>query len=265
MDRAAAKEDGKVSPGAKPELTKAAIRYHELHRHGAVRVELLKAPQIALRLMVAHVLAGSSLWEVKPETQNANRNEAIADSIDTSKAQIAFAKEREAVKKLLGIEDDRVFLIERHWSGESQLPAIFARLLRLNDKEALRVLSFAMGETLASGTPVVEALGHILEVDMADWWRPEDAFFDLLRDKAAINAMVAEVAGKRAAKTCAAKTGKAQKDTIKAFLEGRGGAPGPEGWLPRTMWFPMQGYTKRKGLSPAEQWEEIGKLFEVAS
>ena len=266
LDRAAAKARGQVTANPKPELTKAAIRYCALHRHNAVRAELLKAPQVALRLMVAHVIAQSSLWDVEPETQNSYGNEPTAKSIEASKAQRAFAEEREAIKTLLQIEDDRRFLIENRWgSGEPDLPALFARLLHLSDKEVMRVLAFAMGETLAAGTALVEVLGHILKVDMADWWQPEEAFFDLLRDKAAINGMLAEVAGKRTAKDRAAKTSKVQKEAIKACLEGRSGAEKPEAWLPRYMHFPMGAYTKRKGLPAVEQWQSVGKLFETAS
>ena len=262
LDKAAAKANGEITANPKPELTKAAIRYFDLHRHNAVRVELLKAPQVALRLMVAHVIAGSDLWEVKPEPQRTNGSEAIAESIEASKAQKAFAKEREAVKTLVGLDDGCEFLMADSWVSKApELPAVFARLMQLNDKEVMRVLSFAMGETLAAGTSVIEALGAILSVDMASWWEPEDAFFDLLRDKAAINAMVGEVAGQRTAKDQLTKTAKVQKDTIKGCLEGRNGAKKPENWLPRYMGFPMQGYTKRKGLPAVERWAAIKKLF----
>lgn len=265
LDRAAAKANGEVTAEPKPELTKAAIRYCELHRHNAVRVELLKAPEVAMRLMVAHAVASAGLWEVKPEIQNANRNQAVAASVAASKAQEAFVKEREAVKKLLQLDDGRSLLIAWYeGSRERELPGVFARLLQLSDKEVMRVLAFVMGETLASGTPMVEALGHILSVDMAAWWEPEDAFFDLLRDKAAINAIVAEVAGKRTAKDRAGKTAKAQKDTIRGYLQGRNGSSSPEGWLPRYMHFPMRTYTKRKGMQPVEQWEAVRKLFDAA-
>ena len=53
-----------------------------------------------------------------------------------------------------------------------------------------------------------------------------------------------------------------QKETIKGFLEGRNGAKKAEGWLLRYMHFPMQGYTKRKGLPAVEQWKSVSKLFE---
>ena len=79
LDRAAAKAEGKLDGKAgadpKPELTKAAIRYCELHRHNAVRMELLKAPDTALRVIAAHMIAGSGLWDVRPESQDAARND----------------------------------------------------------------------------------------------------------------------------------------------------------------------------------------------
>lgn len=265
LDKAAAKAKGEIKADPKPELTKAAIRYCELHRHNAVRVELLKAPQIALRVMVAHVIAGSGLWEVRPETQKTNGS-AIAASVRDSKAQGAFAKERDAVTALLQLEDDSAYLLNDSPFGDGpDLTAVFARLIQLTDKQVMRVLAFAMGESLASGTAIVEALGNILNVDMAAWWEPEEALFELLRDKSAINAMVAEVAGKRSAQAHAASTAKVQKDVIKACLSGAHGRTKVDGWMPRYMRFPMQGYTKRKGLPPVEQWQARAKLFKAAS
>ena len=84
----------------------------------------------------------------------------------------------------------------------------------MTDKDVLRVLTSLMAESLPAGSAEVEALGHILEVDMDKWWAPDDAFFDLLRDKGAINAMVEEVAGNRTAAQYRTDTAKAQKDVI---------------------------------------------------
>jgi ParB family chromosome partitioning protein len=78
---------------ARPELTKAAENYLALHRHAIVRAELLSRPQVALRLAVAHMVAGSPLWSIKPDPQRADKEE-IADSVRTSTAQAAFEAER---------------------------------------------------------------------------------------------------------------------------------------------------------------------------
>lgn len=71
-DKAKAKAEAKASgedkdgqAPAKPELTKAAIRYLDLHRQSAVRMELLESPQIALRLIAASAVSNAGLWDVR--------------------------------------------------------------------------------------------------------------------------------------------------------------------------------------------------------
>jgi ParB family chromosome partitioning protein len=135
----------------------------------------------------------------------------------------------------------------------------------MTDKDVLRVLTFLMAQTLPAGSAEVEALGHILKVDMDKWWSPDEAFLELLRDKPAINAMVEEVAGKHAASVHRAATAKAQKDVIRASLAGTKGRKKADGWKPRYMRFPMQPYTKRRGLPAVEQWNAIKKHFEKRS
>lgn len=258
---AGADDDDKPVATERPELTKTAIRYVELHRHNAVRAELLKIPQVAFRLMAASIIATGGLWHVDAEGQSAGRNEAIADSVAASKAQAAIEAERRAVRELLGIEDADGSLIRPLWEAPDR-SALFARLLALTDDEVLRVLTFVMAETLEAGTPEVEALGAHLDVDMATWWSPDDAFFDLLRDKAAINSMVAEVAGVKVAAANLMAPAKVQKGIVRDCLDGTNGRAKVDAWLPRYMRFPMEGYTKRKGLPAIEQWKAIRKLFD---
>lgn len=255
-DKAAEKD----AATARPELTKAAIRYLDLHRHNAVRCELLKAPSVALRLMVAHAIAGSSLWDVRPDGQNTNRNEATQKSIEASRAQKAMSAERQAVRKLLGLAHKDGFLIRPSY----EMPGVcglFARLLDLSYEEVLRVLAFLMAETLASGSAEVEALGHILKTDMDKWWEPDETFFELLRDKQAINAMLAEVGGTFTARAHVTATAKAQKDAIAGHLAGARGRKKITGWKPRYMRFPMQAYTKRGELPATANWKAVKKYF----
>jgi hypothetical protein len=89
----------------------------------------------------------------------------------------------------------------------------------------LRVLTFLMAETLPAGSEAVEILGHLLTVDMKEWWTPDEAFLDLLRDKPAINAMLAELAGKLAAHIHVAETATVQKGAISIALPGLGDGP----------------------------------------
>lgn len=269
LDKAKARAKGKDDPRedrapAKPELTKPAIRYLELHRQSAVRAELLKNPQIALRLMAASAICGAALWDVRPENQNTGGNKAIATSVKSGKANAAFAKECKAVRALLALP-----------AAEGLLPAtgrpmpsvceLFARLLTMPDKDVLRVLTCLMAESLPAGSTEVEALGNILGVDMGKWWQPDDTFFELLRDKSVINAMLAEVAGSDVARARVTNTAKAQKAVITASLSGAGGRKKVTGWKPRYMRFPMQPYSKRKGLPAVEQWNAVRKLFDRKS
>ena len=247
-DLAKAKADGSYEPPIRPELTKAAQTYLDLHRHAAVRTELLKQPQLALRLMVAHALCGSSLWNVKSAPQNSGRNEAIDKSIEGAKAQKAFVKERLAVCKLLGIKGGKQNLCNRcTWEGEKPLDfqATFAKLCDLTDKQVMRILSYTMAETLASGTELIDDLGTTIGVDMGGWWTPDNAFYDLLRDKQMINAMLKEIASKAVADGNVTSTAKVQKNIIRDFAEGNEGRKKAEGWLPRFMQFPQRTYLKR--------------------
>lgn len=253
-------EPGAVAAPTRPELTKAAMRYLDLHRHNAVRLALLKEPKTALRLMLASALSGAVLWDVDPETQSANRNKETATSLENGKAQQAFGAERQAVRELLGLSHEDGFLLRPSYDMPSTCE-LFARLLALSDKDVMRILSFLMAESLAAGSEQSEALGHLLNVDVMEWWSPDDAFFTLLRDKQAINAMLAEVGGDFTARTHFKETAKVQKDAIRAHLSGGKGRRKVEGWKPRYMQFPMQAYTKRGGLPAMERWHAVRKLF----
>jgi ParB family chromosome partitioning protein len=65
--------------------------------------------------------------------------------------------------------------------GSVKVPVLLARLLSMPDEEILRIMTFLMAEALPAGSAAVEVLGNILKVDMARWWSPDKAFFELLR------------------------------------------------------------------------------------
>ncbi|MCP3054946.1 ParB/RepB/Spo0J family partition protein [Aurantimonas sp. LRZ36] len=230
------------------ELTKAMQTYLGLHRHAVVRTELLSHPDVALRLSVAHMIAGSGLWAVEAEPQRAP-SEAIAESVTTAKANEAFAAERQAIWGMLGLGNgddddasDNTIVPRRQDYGSRRSPSdIFAALMELDDAAVMRVLTFVMAESLEAHTPMIEALGLQFNTDMRDWWTPDETFFDLLRDKEAINAMVAEVAGETTAKAYVTATAKVQKSIITACLGGIREAQ-IANWLPRYMLFPAQSY-----------------------
>jgi len=250
--------DQDVTPD-RPELTKAAQTYLHLHRHAAVRHALLSHPGAALRLMVAHVIVGSSLWRVEPEPQRADK-EATAASLKASKAEAAFAEERKAVLALLGLPEDSASVV-RNNTDDVRLVGLFAALLKLSDKQVMRILAFVMAETLEAGTGTVEALGKHLAVDMQDYWQPDAAFFDLLRDKGAINAMLADIGGHEVAEGNLTATAKVQKTIIGDFVTGQGRTK-VEGWLPGYMEFPFRSYTQGGGGTLSANTARIAGLLE---
>lgn len=237
-------EEGEPASDRRPELTKAAQNYLELHRHAAVRHALLSHPGVALRLMVAHAIGGSAHWQTKPDPQQADKEE-IAESVAASTAETAFGEERKVILAMLGLPDYGHSVV-RFNGDDKRVVELFAALLKFPDDEVMRVLAFVMAETLEAGTGVVEAIGAHLKVDMRDYWQPDDAFFALIRDKAAINAMLRHVGGKRVADGNVTAPAKTQKKIIRDFLAGEGRKK-VEGWLPRHMEFPFKPYTKSGG------------------
>jgi ParB family chromosome partitioning protein len=223
------------------ELTSAMRNYLGLHRHAAVRTELLDHPALALRLVVAHIIAGSPLWKVEAEPQRA-ATEAIADSLARSRAQAVFAGVREAIAAQLGIEAGEHVTKRRYgYLATSSVEDIFIALTNMLDDEVFRILTFVMAETLAAHSTLTDRLGEFLAVDMKTWWSPDETFFALLRDKKAVNAMLREVAGDVTADAHLASTAKVQKKIISDCFAGDGRAK-VENWLPRYLRFPAATY-----------------------
>jgi ParB family chromosome partitioning protein len=241
--RKAAGERGEQgSKPARAERTAAMDNYLGLQRHAAVRVELLSHPAMALRLAVAHMIAGSALWQVKPEGQRASTPEIRAE-VAASKAQSAFGEERKVVLALLGIEDGGP-LVDQSYGSPRSLGELFAAFMEMEDAAILRVLAYALAETLEAHHGIVDTLGELLSTDMRNWWTPDEAFFGLLRNKPAINAMVRELAGDAAADANISATAKIQKKIVMDCLNGTREAKAKD-WLPRYMAFPAQDYTDR--------------------
>ena len=240
----------------RPELTKSMQNYLNLHRHSAVRTELLNHGDIALRLAVAQMIAGSELWQVQADPQKSN-SEPIKESLESNKAEDSFADQRQIIRDLLGAgenSDDTLVCRKGDWGKSHDLHAIFAKLIGLSHEDVTSILTFVVAETLPAGNTMVEVLGNLLSVDMADHWQPDQTFFDLFRDKEAINAMLKHIGGKRVADGNISATAKVQKKIIADCLDGtRKG--GKTDWQPRYMNFPMGAYTKRGGIEAINQWK----------
>ncbi len=250
--------EAKVKPD-KPELTKAAQNYLELHRHASVRLRLIEEPKIALRFALAHMIAGSGLWQVRPEPQRADKEE-IATSLQTGAAQVKFDKVRADALRLLGLAEDRSDLV-RHTGDCYATVTIFANLLRLNDDEVLMLLSVAMAECLEAGTAITEAAGTVLAADMAASWKPDEAFLGHVTDKTVLNSMLADIAGTTVATSNKDATGKVQRGIVSDYLSGANGREHKPGWTPRYAGFPAKSYTERGGLRFVSEWEKVAHLF----
>lgn len=249
-------------PIERPELTKVMQNYLDLHRHAAVRAELLNHAGIALRLAVAQIIAGSDLWRVQAEPQKAN-SEAIAESLAANKAEDWLAVERQAIQKLLGNTDkahDTVVPLATDYGRSNDIAVIFAKLIALDDQSVNRILTFIVAEALPVGNGIVEALGSILNVDMSEVWQVDEAFFALLRDKEAISAMLKQVGSKQVADAHITSTAKMQKKMIADYLDGTR-KPHKKDWQPRYMDFPMRSYTKRSSLDAIDNWKAVKKHF----
>lgn len=242
--RRARGEDAETKP-ARPEMTATLASYVDLHRHAAVAAQLAGAPALALRVMVAHAIAGSPLWSVRP-ADTASRNADIAASLAASPASMALAEKRCAVLALLGVEDDRASLTQDRCG--SDLVPVLHRLLALSDEEVLQVLALVMAETLAVGSEAVEYLGEHCAIDMADHWQADAAFLGLLRDREVMLAILAGTGGAAVASANAGEKGATIRGLIADHLTGANGRAKCERWVPKWMAFPPAAYTERGGV-----------------
>lgn len=244
--RAARGEGPEPSKPARPEVTSTMQTYLDLHRHVAVRAAMLGHPGIALRLMVAHAIGGSHLWQVSPEPQT-TRIEEVRESIETCRAETVFDERRRAVLGVLDFSPEEPTVTGGN-GDDYGVAGIFLRLIDLPDAVVMEIITVIMGETLASGSAAVAAVGTQIGVDMADWWQADAAFFELIRDKEVLTRIVAEVAGETVATANAGEKTKTLKRIVRDHLDGADGRTKVERWVPKWLGFPASAYTSRGGV-----------------
>lgn len=237
--------DTVIAKAVRPEVSGPLNAYIDLHRHAAVRADLANHGGVALRAMLAHVIAGADLWRVDIESQRAPK-EDIAESVETSSAEAAFDLKRRAVLAVLGFDEEAPTVTGRPLNRPPFAP-LFARLLELPDPVVLEIVAIVMGETLQAGSEAVEMIGLQLGTDMRQHWSADAAFFDQLRDREVLLAITGEVAGPEVAAANAGEKGKALKAIISDCLEGANGRAKAEPWVPQWMAFPPSAYTARGG------------------
>ncbi len=252
--------DSTTEKPTRPEITGPMAEYVNLHRHAAVRCELAASPYVALRVMVAHAICGSPLWNVKVQEQR-SRKEAINESIETSVAEARFDERRRAVLAVLGFDADEATVTLGH-ETRNGISGLLLRLLDVPDAVVMEVLGVVMAETLAAGSELVETLGVHLDVEMADYWTADAAFFDLLRDREILTAILSEIGGGSVAAAHASEKTKIVKGIISDHLTGENGRDKQEHWVPRWMAFPPSAYTERGGVGTVAAAERAKWLIE---
>jgi ParB family chromosome partitioning protein len=247
-----------VEKPIRPEVSAPIQDYIDLHRHAAVRADLASRPSLALRLMVAHAIVGSSLWNVRIEAQRA-ASDAIAESVEGRAPESAFDEKRRAVLALLGF-DPETPTVTGGYDGEHGVAGLFVRLIELPDPAVMDVAAIVMGETLEAGSALIEVLGPMLGTDMAKVWQCDDALLDMIRDREVLHHVLADVAGDTVAEANQAATGKIKRKIVRDCLTGENGRAKVEGWVPKWMAFPPTAYTERGGVASVSRAASVAEL-----
>jgi ParB family transcriptional regulator, chromosome partitioning protein len=253
--RAAGSETPDGQKPQRPELTSTLQTYVDLHRHAAVRAVLLGHPGVALRLMVAHAIVGSQLWTVRPEPQS-TRNDEVRESIETCRGEAVFDQHRRVALDLLAFSSEEPSVTGGN-GDDYGVVGVFLRLIALSDEDVTRIIAVVIGETLAAGSPAVEAVGSEIGITMADWWQADDAMFSLLRDREVLGRMVGEVAGETVASANSGAKANTLKRIIADHLAGNDGREKVERWVPRWMQFPPSAYTERGGVGTVAAYDKV--------
>jgi ParB family chromosome partitioning protein len=244
--RAEAGEAGDTPPKPiRPELSAALNAYVDLHRRAAAHAAMLERPDVALRLMLAHLLTRAPSLSAQADDA-VPRHEAVAQSLAQCRAEMVFGAARAKAIAALGIEGDAPSLARA--SGRDTLVPLFDRLLGLPDDTVMAILAVLMGECLASGSPAVDALGMALGLDMREWWQTDNGLPALVRERELLLALLGEMAGDTVAQANAREKGATLRQIIGHYLEGASGRQVPRGWLPRWLGFPPAAYSGRGGV-----------------
>ena len=224
----------------RPELSGPLANYVDIVRLAAVRAALLTKPQIALRLLLAQLIAGAQHLTIKPEPMILVGS-AVADAHTDLPTIAAFGRARAEALDLLGGDTSDGSLIQNGDCLNGDTPRIFAKLLDLDTTQINSILALVVAETLAIGTSLVDLAGATLDVSVADAWSPDDTFFALIRDRAVTGAILTEVAPGRPAPSPSTTA----KETKLRIRDGLKGKPVDAPWIPRWMTFPATAYTDR--------------------
>ena len=103
------------------------------------------------------------------------------------------------------------------------------------------VLASVMAATLAVGTQLVDTLGAKLDFELASAWKPDPAFWDLVRGRDVIDGLPRELCDPRFVSNYATLSGTQNKAKCVEWMERRK----LDHWRPRWLMFPQTKYTPR--------------------
>lgn len=244
---------------SRPEVTGPIQNYIDLHRHAVVRSKVAAKPMLGLRLVLAHAIVGSALWNVRIEPQRA-LTDAIAESVETCPSEAVFDVQRRAVLASLGL-DAEAPTVTRGYDGTYGISGLFMRLLALPDEAVIDALAIVMAETLEAGTQLIEVLGQHLQVDLADAYAVDDTLLDLIRDREVLDGMIEEVAGPMTAQANEKEPAKVKRRIVADCLKGGNGRSKCKRFVPRWMAFPPSAYTTRGGVQTVSRAASVKCLF----
>ena len=164
-----------------------------------------------------------------------------------------------AVLALLGF-DPETPTVTRGYDGQHGVAGLLVRLIELPESDVMDVLAIVIGETLEVGSAIIELLGPLVGSDMAKVWQADDVLLDLIKDREALGAVLAEVAGTDAAAANEAATGKVKRQIIRDCLSGANGRAQVDGWVPKWMAFPPAAYTERGGFGTVTRAAGIAEI-----
>jgi ParB family chromosome partitioning protein len=260
-----AKKDERAGADAKAkrEMSGPLEDYVALHRHAIVRAGVCSRPEDALRLVIAHAVAGSQLWSVHSEPQETKKADT-ADSVKHSPSQQAFEAAWAEVAPLLGRADPHQPLV-RGYGDDYAVCEAFEALRGADLPSLLQLLAVVMAESLQARSCAVEHLASAWDLDFEATWQPDDAFFSLVRDRPTLAAMLAECATPAVAKANAAGTAKQLRTVLRDTINGANGRKANPDWRPRWMRRAFERYDEGAECRIASDAARVAGLAREAS
>jgi len=230
-----------------PERTQALANMTALIRHSTVAAAVLAKPRIALRLMVAQLLAGSDHIHAAREPRTPASGD-IATTVAAMPSEAAQERARHAALQLLGLDGDDT-LFHRHGTAAHKTQ-LLEKLLALSDREVMAVLAVIAAETLDLTSPLIDTLAAATGADCAATWTcaettdAEGVLLGMVRSRAVIASIAADVLDAEDAAIAANATIAEARGRILARLatlkeKGRAAAAP---WTPRWLAFPEGNY-----------------------